>query len=86
MPAVPAAAPESADLAVVIPLLRRMEELLVNSDGAALDCVLEAQEVLARVLSAGEFAGELRRACGGRAERILLRCWRGLRHVRAIRP
>ena len=56
-PAVPAAAPKSADMAVVIPLLRRMEELLVNSDGAALDCVLEAQEVLARVLSAEEFAG-----------------------------
>jgi len=56
-PAGPAAAPESADLATVIPLLRRMEELLVNSDGAALDCVLEAQEVLARVLSVEEFAG-----------------------------
>jgi GAF domain-containing protein/CheY-like chemotaxis protein len=56
-PAVPAAAPESADLAVVIPLLGRLEELLVNSDGAALDCVLEAQEALARVLSAEEFAG-----------------------------
>jgi hypothetical protein len=38
-------------------LLGRLEELLVNSDGAALDCVLEAQEVLARVLSAEEFAG-----------------------------
>jgi GAF domain-containing protein/CheY-like chemotaxis protein len=56
-PAAPAAAPELADLAVVIPLLGRLEELLVNSDGAALDCVLEAQEVLARVLSAEEFAG-----------------------------
>jgi len=56
-PAVPAAAPESADMAVVIPLLGRMEELLVNSDGAALDCVLEGQEVLARVLNAEEFAG-----------------------------
>ena len=56
-PAGPVAAPESADLAVVIPLLGRLEELLVNSDGAALDCVLEAQEVLARVLSAEEFAG-----------------------------
>jgi hypothetical protein len=31
--------------------------LLVNSDGAALDCVLEAQEVLARVLSPEELAG-----------------------------
>ena len=30
---------------------------MVNSDGAALDCVLEAQEALARVLSADEFAG-----------------------------
>ena len=57
MPAAPAAASESADMAVVIPLLGRLEELLVNSDGAALDCVLEAQEVLARVLSAEEFAG-----------------------------
>ena len=56
-PAAPAAAPESADMAVVIPLLGRLEELLVNSDGAALDCVLEAQEALARVLSAEEFAG-----------------------------
>ena len=52
-----AAAPDSADIAVVIPLLGRLEELLVNSDGAALDCVLEAQEALARVLSADEFAG-----------------------------
>jgi HPt (histidine-containing phosphotransfer) domain-containing protein len=57
MPVAPAAAPESADLAAVIPLLGRLEELLVNSDGAALDCVLEAQEVLAKVLSAEEFAG-----------------------------
>jgi hypothetical protein len=53
----PAAAAEAADLAVVIPLLGRLEELLVNSDGAALDCVLEAQEVLASVLNAEEFAG-----------------------------
>jgi signal transduction histidine kinase/DNA-binding response OmpR family regulator/HPt (histidine-containing phosphotransfer) domain-containing protein len=57
MPDVPAAAPESGDLAVVIPLLGRLEALLVNSDGAALDCVLEAQEMLARVLNAEEFAG-----------------------------
>ena len=56
-PAAPVAASELADMAVVIPLLGRLEELLVNSDGAALDCVLEAQEVLARVLSAEEFAG-----------------------------
>ena len=55
--AAPAAAPESANMAVVIPLLGRLEELLVSSDGAALDCILEAQEVLARVLSAEEFAG-----------------------------
>jgi two-component system sensor histidine kinase/response regulator len=55
--ATPAAAPASADMAVVIPLLGRLEELLVNSDGAALDCVLEAQEVLARVLSPEELAG-----------------------------
>ncbi len=57
MPAAPAAAPQSADLAVVIPLLGRLEELLVDSDGEALDCVLEAQEALANVLSADEFAG-----------------------------
>jgi CheY-like chemotaxis protein len=55
--AAPAAATEAADMAVVIPLLGRLEELLVDSDGAALDCVLEAQEVLARVLNAEEFAG-----------------------------
>jgi len=56
-PTTPAATPESDDLAVVIPLLGRLEGLLVNSDGAVLDCVLEAQEVLARVLSPEEFAG-----------------------------
>jgi HPt (histidine-containing phosphotransfer) domain-containing protein len=50
-------APESADMAVVIPLLGRLEELLADSDGAALDCVLDAQEVLARVLSPEELAG-----------------------------
>jgi len=55
--AAPVAAAESADMAVVIPLLGRLEELLANSDGAALDFVLEAQEALARVLSAEEFAG-----------------------------
>jgi hypothetical protein len=43
-------------MAVVVPLLGRLGELLVNSDGAALDCVLEAQEVLARVLSPEELA------------------------------
>jgi len=53
----PTAAPASADMAVVIPLLGRLEELLVNSDGAALDCVLEAQEMLAGVLNAEELAG-----------------------------
>jgi HPt (histidine-containing phosphotransfer) domain-containing protein len=56
-PAGPVASRESADMAVVIPLLGRLEELLVNSDGAALDCVLEAQEVLERVLNAEQFAG-----------------------------
>jgi GAF domain-containing protein/CheY-like chemotaxis protein/nitrogen-specific signal transduction histidine kinase len=56
MPAAPAAAPESADLSAVIALLGRLEALLLDSDGAALDCVLEAQEVLARVLNAEEFA------------------------------
>ena len=55
--AAPVAASESADTAVVILLLGRLEELLANSDGAALDCLLEAQEALARVLSAQEFAG-----------------------------
>jgi two-component system sensor histidine kinase/response regulator len=50
-------APQSADMAVVIPLLGRLEELLADSDGAALDCVLEAQEVLALVLSPEEFSG-----------------------------
>jgi hypothetical protein len=40
----------------VVPLLGRLEELLINSDGAALDCVLEAQEVLATVLSPEELA------------------------------
>ena len=57
VPAAAVTAPKSADLAVVIPLLGRLEELLVNSDGAALDCVLEAQELLASVLNAEEFAG-----------------------------
>ena len=51
-----AQAPQSSDIADVIPLLGRLEELLADSDGAALDCVLEAQEVLARVLDAEEFA------------------------------
>src|SRR5262249_12047500 len=55
--AVPAATPASADMADVIPLLGRLEELLVDSDGTALDCVLEAQEVLARVLSPEELVG-----------------------------
>jgi len=55
--AAPDAAPESAHMAVIIPLLGRLEELLADSDGAALDCVLEAQEVLARVLNAEELAG-----------------------------
>jgi HPt (histidine-containing phosphotransfer) domain-containing protein len=52
-----AAAPESADMTDIIPLLGRLEELLADSDGAALDCVLEAQEVLARVLNPEELAG-----------------------------
>jgi HPt (histidine-containing phosphotransfer) domain-containing protein len=55
--AAPVAASESADLAAVIPLLERLEGLLADSDGAALDCVLEAREALARVLNAEEFAG-----------------------------
>jgi len=56
-PAAPAAPPEAADMPAVIPLLGRLEELLADSDGAALDCVLEAQQVLARVLSPEELAG-----------------------------
>jgi PAS domain S-box-containing protein len=56
-PPAPAAAPNSADLAVVVQLLGRLEKLLVNSDGGALDCVLGAQEMLARTLSPEELAG-----------------------------
>jgi PAS domain S-box-containing protein len=51
------AASKPNDLLVVIPLLERLEGLLANSDGAALDCLLEADEMLARVLNAEEFAG-----------------------------
>jgi CheY-like chemotaxis protein len=54
---VQAAAPRSTDLSAVLPLLRRLEVLLLDSDGAALDCVLEAQEVLARALNPEELAG-----------------------------
>jgi CheY-like chemotaxis protein len=54
---VQAAAPRSTDLAAVLPMLGRLEELLADSDGAAFDYVLEAQEVLARVLNAEELAG-----------------------------
>jgi HPt (histidine-containing phosphotransfer) domain-containing protein len=54
---VQAAAPRSTDLSAVLPFLRRLEELLVNSDGAALDCVLGAQELLAQALTPEEFAG-----------------------------
>jgi two-component system sensor histidine kinase/response regulator len=50
-------APESADMTDVIPLLGRLEALLAESDGAALDCVLEAQEVLAQALTPEELAG-----------------------------
>ena len=55
--AAPTAAPASADMTEVIQLLGRLEELLVNSDGAALDCMLEAQEMLAQVLTPEELAG-----------------------------
>jgi hypothetical protein len=41
----------------MLPLLGRLETLLLDSDGAALDCLLEAQEMLARVLDAEELAG-----------------------------
>jgi len=50
-------APKSVDMAVVIPLLGRLEALLLDSDGAALDCLLEAQEMLAQALTPEEFAG-----------------------------
>jgi signal transduction histidine kinase/CheY-like chemotaxis protein/putative methionine-R-sulfoxide reductase with GAF domain len=60
LPAEQTGAPEPAEIAVVLPLLRRLEELLVNSDGAALDCMLAAQEVLAKVLNA-EVLAELTR-------------------------
>jgi signal transduction histidine kinase/DNA-binding response OmpR family regulator/HPt (histidine-containing phosphotransfer) domain-containing protein len=56
-PAASAAAPKSSDMAAVTLLLARLEGLLASSDGAALDCVLEAQEMLAGTLSAEEFAG-----------------------------
>ena len=54
---VQAAAPRSTDLSAVLPLLRRLEALLLDSDGAALDCLLEAQEMLAQALTPEEFAG-----------------------------
>jgi len=38
-------------------LLRRLEALLLDSDGAALDCLLDAQEMLAQVLTPEELAG-----------------------------
>jgi hypothetical protein len=41
----------------VLPLLGRLEELLLDSDGSALDCMLEAQEALAQVLTPEELAG-----------------------------
>jgi two-component system sensor histidine kinase/response regulator len=51
------AAPRSTDLSAVLPLLGRLEALLLDSDGAALDCLLEAQEMLAQVLTPEELAG-----------------------------
>jgi hypothetical protein len=53
---VQAAAPRSTDLSAVLPLLRRLETLLLDSDGAALDCLLDAQEMLAQALTPEEFA------------------------------
>jgi HPt (histidine-containing phosphotransfer) domain-containing protein len=53
---VQAAAPRSTDHSAVLPLLGRLETLLLDSDGAALDCVLEAHEVLAQALTPEEFA------------------------------
>jgi hypothetical protein len=38
-------------------LLKRLEALLLDSDGAALDCLLDAQEMLAQALTPEEFAG-----------------------------
>ena len=49
--------PRSTDLSAVLPLLGRLEALLLDSDGAALDCLLEAQEMLAQVLTPEELAG-----------------------------
>jgi len=40
----------------VLPLLRRLEALLLDSDGGALDYLLDAQEMLAQVLTPEEFA------------------------------
>ena len=57
VPAAPAEAASPPDLAAVRLLLTRLEGLLIASDGAALDCMLEAQDVLARTLSAEECAG-----------------------------
>jgi HPt (histidine-containing phosphotransfer) domain-containing protein len=54
---VQAAAPRSTDLSAVLPLLRRLETLLLDSDGAALDCLLDAQEMLAQVMTPEELAG-----------------------------
>jgi HPt (histidine-containing phosphotransfer) domain-containing protein len=54
---VQAAAPRSTDLSAVLPLLGRLEALLLDSDGAALDCLLEGQEMLAQALTPKEFAG-----------------------------
>jgi HPt (histidine-containing phosphotransfer) domain-containing protein len=53
---VQAAAPRSTDLSAVLPLLRRLEALLLDSDGGALDYLLDAQEMLAQVLTPEEFA------------------------------
>jgi HPt (histidine-containing phosphotransfer) domain-containing protein len=47
----------SVDHGAVMRLLGRLEGLLIASDGAALDCVLETQEPLAHALSAEEYAG-----------------------------
>ena len=54
---VQAAAPRSTDLSAVLPMLRRLEALLLDSDGAALDCLLDAQEMLAQALTPEELAG-----------------------------
>ena len=48
----------------------------MNCDGAALDCVLEGQEVLARALRAEEFSGLMREVQNFAFDAALVRCGR----------